>query len=65
MTDYERKMAELRKLYNADDIDTYETTDDCWVITVYECRALTFTEYVFDRDGQYICQSTTVVESAF
>ena len=64
MTDYERKMAELRKMYNVDDIDTYETTNDCWVITVFEAY-LTFTEYLFNKTGKYICQSTTVVPSAF
>ena len=53
MTDFERKLNEVKNDTAIEDFDSYESTDDEQVITIYESY-LTFSEYVYTKEGKYI-----------
>jgi len=53
MTDFEKKLNEVKIDTFIEDFDNYETTDDEKVIIVYESY-LTFSEYVYTKEGKYI-----------
>jgi len=53
MTDFERKLNEVKNNTTIEDFDSYESTDDEQVIIVYESY-LAFSEYVYTKEGKYI-----------
>jgi len=53
MTDFERKLKEVKNDTTIEDFDSYESTDDEQVIIVYE-GCLDFSEYVYTKEGKYI-----------
>ena len=53
MTDFEKKLNEVKIDTFIEDFDNYETTDDEKVIIVYESY-LAFSEYVYTKEGKYI-----------
>lgn len=53
MTDFERKLNELKNNTIIEDFESYESMDDEQVIIVYYSY-LDFTEYVYTKEGKYI-----------
>lgn len=53
MTDFEKKLEEVKKNNNPEDFETYESINDEKIIVVYE-SCWTFTEYVYTKEGKYI-----------
>lgn len=53
MTDFERKLNEVKNDTAIEDFDSYESTDDEQVIVVYY-SILDFTEYVYTKEGKYV-----------
>ena len=53
MTDYEKKLNEVKNDTIIEDFDSYESTDDEQVIIVYYSY-LNFTEYVYTKKGKHV-----------
>lgn len=53
MTDFERKLNEVKNSTIIEDFESYESTEDEQVIVVYD-SVLDFTEYVYTKEGKYI-----------
>lgn len=53
MTDYEKKLNEVKNNTIIEDFESYESADDEQVIIVYESY-LAFSEYVYTKEGKYI-----------
>ena len=53
MTDFEKKLNELKNDTMIEDFENYESMDDEQVIIVYYTY-LDFTEYVYTKEGKYI-----------
>lgn len=53
MTDFEKKLNEMKNNTIIESFESYESTDDEQVIVAYYSY-LDFTEYVYTKEGKYI-----------
>lgn len=53
MTDFERKLNEVKNDTTIEGFDSYESTDEEQVIIIYE-DYLDFSEYIYTKEGKYI-----------